>query len=220
MNIVFFTGAGMSEESGIPTFRTGENCIWNRYDPDVYCHIKSWSQHKEKMLEFGNELRQSIEKCLPNEGHLKIAELEKKHKVDVVTTNVDDLHERAGSSNIIHIHGSMFEKKDENGKLIFKSNSDIKIGDLHPTTMSQLRYNIVMFGEMPQRLNEARKIIDKADVLVVVGTSLNVYPAAGLVLNSSCNKKYIIDPFIYEIQGFKSIEKKANDGISEVLKYL
>ena len=220
MNIVFFTGAGMSEESGIPTFRTGENSIWNKYDPDIYCHIKSWSQHKDKMLEFGNKLRQSIEKCSPNEGHLSIAKLEEKHKVNVITTNVDDLHERAGSSNVIHIHGSMFEKKDENGKEIFKSNSDINIGDLHPITMSQLRYNIVMFGEIPQHLNESRKIINKADVLIVVGTSLNVYPAAGLVLNSSCNKKYIIDPFAYKIQGFKSIEKKATDGILEIIKYL
>ena len=220
MNIVFFTGAGMSEESGIPTFRTGENCIWNKYDPDVYCHIKSWSQHKEKMLEFGNELRQSIEKCLPNKGHLLIAKLEKKHNVNVITTNVDDLHERAGSSNVIHIHGSMFEKKDENGKSIFKSNSDIKIGDLHPITMSQLRYNIVMFGEIPQQLNEARKIINQADVLIVIGTSLNVYPAAGLVLNAPCNKKYFIDPFAYKIHGFEIIEKKATDGISDILGYL
>lgn len=220
MNIVFFTGAGMSEESGIPTFRTGENCIWNKYNPDIYCNIQSWPQHKDKMLEFGNELRQNIEKCSPNNGHFQIAKLEEKHNVDIITTNIDDLHERAGSNKVIHIHGNIFEQKDEYGKHIFKSNSDIKIGDLHPITMFQLRYNIVMFGEMPQQLNKAQKIINKADILIVVGTSLNVYPAAGLVLGSSCSKKYIIDPFAYKIQGFKSIEKKATDGISEILKYL
>jgi NAD-dependent deacetylase len=220
MNIVFFTGAGMSEESGIPTFRTGEYCIWNKYDPDIYCHIKSWPQHKEKMLDFGNELRQNIEKCLPNEGHLQIAELEKKHKINVITTNVDDLHERAGSTNVIHIHGSMFESRSSlNHNLTYKQTKDILLGDKCEKG-SQLRYNIVMFGEMPQQLNEARKIINKADVLIVVGTSLNVYPAAGLVLNASCSRKYIIDPFAYEIHGFKSIEKKATDGISEILKYL
>ena len=220
MNIVFFTGAGMSEESGIPTFRTGENNIWNKYDPDIYCHIKSWPQHKEKMLEFGNELRQTIEKCSPNDGHLEIAKLEKIHNIIVITTNVDNLHERAGSSNVIHIHGNMFESRSTlNHNLIYKQNKDILLGEKCEKG-SQLRYNIVMFGEIPHHILTAKMAIDKADILVVVGTSLNVYPAAGLVLNASCSRKYIIDPFAYEIHGFKSIEKKATDGISEILKYL
>jgi len=220
MNIVFFTGAGMSDESGIPTFRTGENCIWNKYDPDIYCNIKSWSQHKEKMLEFGNELRQSIEKCLPNKGHLQIAELEKKHNVTTITTNVDDLHERAGSTNVIHIHGNMFESRSTlNSSLIYKQNKDIILGDKCEKG-SQLRYNIVMFGEMPHYLNEARNIINKADTLIVIGTSLNVYPTASLVFEAKCEKKYYIDPSGIGINEFKVINKKATDGIFEVLKYL
>jgi NAD-dependent deacetylase len=218
MNIVFFTGAGMSEESGIPTFRTGEDCIWNKYDPDIYCHIKSWPQHKEKMLEFGNELRQSIEKCLPNEGHLQIAELEKKHDVTIITTNVDDLHERAGSSNIFHIHGSMFESRSSlNHNLTYKQTKDILLGDKCEKG-SQLRYNIVMFGEMPHYLNEAKKIINKADVLIVVGTSLNVYPAAGLVFEAKCEKKYYVDPSGIGVEGFKVINKKASEGLIDIYK--
>lgn len=220
MKIVFFTGAGMSEESGIPTFRTGENSIWDKYDPDVYCHVKSWSKHKEKMLDFGNELRQIIEKCLPNDGHKQIANLEKDHDVIIITTNVDDLHERAGSTNVIHIHGSLFESRSSlDPKLIYPLKQDINIGD-KCCKGSQLRYNIVMFGEMPYNLNIAKKNIDEADMLIVVGTSLNVYPAASLVLDSVCTKKYYIDPFGYEIKGYKLIEKKATEGISEVLKYL
>ena len=219
MNIVFFTGAGMSEESGIPTFRTGENCIWNKYDPDIYCHIKSWPIHKEKMLEFGNELRQSIEKCKPNKGHLQIAKLEKKHEINVITTNVDNLHEIAGSTEVIHLHGNMFEQKDIDGMFIFNTNKDIKLGDLHPMTQQQLRYNIVMFGEVPHHLQKSRQIINKADVLIVVGTSLNVFPAAGLVLDAKCEKKYYIDPEGGEIDGFKWINKTASEGL-EILKYL
>lgn len=220
MNIVFFTGAGMSEESGIPTFRAGENCIWNKYDPDIYCHTKSWPKHKEKMLEFGNELRQSIEKSSPNKGHLYIAELEKQHNVIIITTNVDDLHERAGSSNVFHIHGNMFESRSTlNPKLIYKQHSDINLGDKCELG-SQLRYNIVMFGEMPYYLNESINIINNADIFIVIGTSLNVYPAASLVFEAKCNKKYYIDPSGVDVNGFKTITKKATEGIFEVLEYL
>lgn len=219
MNIVFFTGAGMSEESGIPTFRTGEDCIWNKYDPDIYCHIKSWPFHKEKMLDFGNELRESIEKCSPNKAHYHIAKLEKKHKVNVITTNVDDLHERAGSTNIIHIHGNMFESRSSlNPNLIYKQTKNILLGDKCEKG-SQLRYNIVMFGEMPHYLNEAKNIINKADMLIVVGTSLNVYPAASLVFEAKCEKKYYVDPNGIGVEGFKNINKKASEGLRNI-KYL
>lgn len=219
MNITFFTGAGMSEESGIPTFRTGENSIWNQYDPDIYCNIRSWPQHKEKMLEFMNMLRRNVLDCSPNQGHFLIAELEKKHNVNIVTTNVDDLHERAGSTNVIHMHGNILENCDLNKRHINYSTQDIKLGDTHPKSGEQLRHNIVMFGEMPYYIKEAKTAINKADILVVVGTSLNVYPAAGLVLYSSVEKKYYIDPSGLEIEGYETISKKASEGL-EFLKYL
>lgn len=220
MNITFFTGAGISEESGIPTFRTGDDSIWSKYDPDIYCNIKSWGIHKEKMLEFGNELRQQIDKCNPNICHFQIAKLEEKHNVSVITTNVDELHERAGSTNVIHLHGNMFEHKDEKNNGVFKTNKDIKLGDLHPKTNKQLRYNIVMFGEIPQNILEAKQIINKTDILVVIGTSLNVFPAANLVLSAKCKDKYYIDPIALEIEGFEIINKKATEGIFDFLKYL
>ena len=220
MKIAIFTGAGMSEESGVPTFRTGENSIWDKYDPEIYCNVKSWPYHREKMLNFGNELRQSIEKCQPNKGHFDLAKLEEKYTVDIITTNVDNLHEKAGSTNVIHIHGNMFEQMDEYGNHIFPANQDIKPGDHHPVTGEQLRYNIVMFGEMPKYLNQASKLITEADTLIVIGTSLNVYPAAGLVLGSACSRKYYIDPSNSNIKGFTTIGKKAIEGIEEVIQYL
>ncbi len=220
MNITFFTGAGISEESGIPTFRTGTDSIWSKYDPDIYCNIKSWNVHKEKMLEFGNELRQQIDKCVPNECHIQIAKLEEKHNVNIITTNVDELHERAGSTNVIHLHGNMFEHKDLNHQHTFKINKDIKLGDLHPKTKKQLRYNIVMFGEIPQNILEAKTIIDKTDILIVIGTSLNVFPAASLVLNAKCSKKYYIDPNATKIEDFKIISKCATEGIFDILQEL
>ena len=219
MKITFFTGAGISEESGIPTFRTGENSIWNQYDPDVYCNIRSWPQHKEKILEFMNMLRKSVLDCSPNQGHVLIAELEKKHDVNVVTTNVDDLHERAGSTNVIHIHGNILENCDLNKKHVSYSKQDIKLGDIHPKSKMQLRHNIVMFGEMPYNIAKAKTAINRADILVVVGTSLSIYPAAGLVFSSPCEKRYYVDPSGLGIDGYEVISKKASEGL-EFLKYL
>ena len=220
MNIVFFTGAGISEESGIPTFRTGEDSIWNRYNPDIVCNVRAWPHHKEKILSFFNEVRATVEKCEPNQAHLGIAQLENTHTVHVVTTNIDELHEKAGSSNVIHIHGNIFESCDINYHHVEPCHTDINIGDVHSKSNTQLRHNVVMFGEMPYHLNYAQRIISEANILVVVGTSLSVYPAAGLVERFK-GEIFYIDPEAVKItENTIPIKTKATDGIKEFNRYV
>jgi NAD-dependent deacetylase len=220
MNIVFFTGAGISEESGIPTFRTGENSIWNRYDPDIVCNVRAWPYHKEKILSFFNEVRSTVEKCESNYAHFDIANLEHKHNVTVITTNIDNLHEKAGSSNVIHLHGNIFESCDINYHHTEPCHTDINIGDVHPKSNSQLRHNVVMFGEMPYQLDYAQRIISEANILVVVGTSLSVYPAAGLVERFK-GEIYYIDPEAVKItENTIPIKAKATYGIKAFKQYI
>ena len=220
MNIVFFTGAGISEESGIPTFRTGEDSIWNRYNPDIVCNVRAWPHHKEKILSFFNEVRSWVEKCEPNQAHLDIAQLENTHTVHVITTNIDELHENAGSTNVIHVHGNIFESCDVNYHHIEPCHTDINIGDIHTKSNTQLRHNVVMFGEMPYHLHKSKQIISQADILAVIGTSLSVYPAAGLV-ESFKGQIYYIDPEARSINDKTiAINKKATDGVKEFISLI
>lgn len=219
MNITFFTGAGISEASGIPTFRTsGEDSIWNKYDPNIVCNIEAWPEHKETILEFFNKVMDLINACEPNEAHEIISDLEHRHTVHIITTNVDDLHERAGSTNIIHIHGNVFESCDINGNHIKPNEEHINIGDLEEKSNMQRRHNVVMFGEMPQNLIMAKTIINQTDILVVIGSSLSVYPANLLVLENKAKKIIYIDTNIdYEIlEGLdvETIQMDAIDGLN------
>jgi len=220
MNIVFFTGAGISEESGIPTFRTGEDSIWNRYGPDIVCNVRAWPHHKEKILSFFNEVRSWVEKCEPNQAHIDISQLENTHTVHVITTNIDELHEMAGSTNVIHVHGNIFESCDVNYHHVEPCHTDINIGDVHTKSNTQLRHNVVMFGEMPYQLTKAMRIISQADILVVIGTSLSVYPAAGLV-ESFKGTIYYIDPEARSINDKTiTINKVATDGVKEFISLI
>jgi NAD-dependent deacetylase len=220
-NLTIFSGAGISEESGIPTFRTGENSIWSKYDQDIVCNVKSWPKHMEDSLNFFNLVRQEIEMCEPNSCHFDVVSLEEKYNVNVITTNIDELHEKAGSSNVIHIHGNIFEACDLNLHHPTKYFKDINIGDKHPKSNTQLRHNVVMFGEMPQYFREAQQIISQTDILIVIGSSLSVYPAAGLVLGAkNANQKYYIDPLAEEIIGFRCIKEKATVGMKKVIEKL
>lgn len=220
-NLTIFSGAGISEESGIPTFRTGENSIWSKYDPDVVCNIQSWPQNMEKSLDFFNLVRQEIQNCEPNSCHIDIANLEKNFKVNIITTNIDELHEKAGSTNVIHIHGNIFESCDLNHHHVEKCLVDIKMGDRHPKSNTQLRHNVVMFGEMPHRFKEAQHIISQTDILIIIGSSLSVYPAAGLALGAkNAHKKYYIDPLAENFVGFECIKEKATIGIKKVIEKL
>jgi NAD-dependent deacetylase len=220
-NLTIFSGAGISEESGIPTFRTGENSIWTKYNPEIVCNIQSWPQNMEKSLDFFNLVRQEIQNCEPNSCHTDIYNLEKNYNVNIITTNIDELHEKAGSTNVIHIHGNIFESCDLNHHHVEKCNVDIKMGDTYPKSNTQLRHNVVMFGEMPHRFKEAQQIISQTDILIVIGSSLSVYPAAGLILGAKkAYKKYYVDPMAENFVGFECIKEKATIGIKQVIESL
>lgn len=220
-NLTIFSGAGISEESGIPTFRTGEDSIWTKYDPEVVCNIQSWPQNMEKSLDFFNLVRQEMQNCEPNSCHTDITHLEKKYNVSIITTNIDELHEKAGSTNVIHIHGNIFESCDLNHHHVEKCSVDIKIGDMHPKSNTQLRHNVVMFGEMPHRFKEAQQVISQTDILIIVGSSLSVYPAVGLALGAkNASKKYYVDPMAENFVGFECIREKATTGIKKVIESL
>lgn len=192
--ICVLTGAGISAESGIRTFRDAGG-LWEGFDVMTVASIDGWRHNKSLMLQFYNERRAQLDTVVPNNGHLAIAELEAHFDVVIITQNVDDLHERAGSSNVIHLHGELNKMRSSiDSSLIFPCNSDIQIGQLCPKG-SQLRPHIVWFGEEVPMLERAAKEIEGTDLLMIVGTSLQVYPAAGLIHYSpnSC-PIYFIDP--------------------------
>jgi NAD-dependent deacetylase len=194
MKIVFVTGAGISAESGIPTYRDALG-LWKTLDPNEVAHIDGWNADPEKVITFHNQLRDNINTCHPNTAHTLIAELEKEHDVHVITTNVDDLHERAGSTNVLHIHGNINEYcKEEDKSYTEKIPLNAKI-ELHKRSMDgdYLRPNVVWFGEDVPNYDIASSIVKKADMLVVVGSSLEVPPSCYLVdeARSKCHKVFI-----------------------------
>jgi NAD-dependent deacetylase len=222
--IVFLTGAGVSRESGIKTFRD-EDGLWEGYSVDEVASIQGWRKDKEKVLKFYNERRSQLDTVEPNEAHKLIVELEKNHEVVVITQNVDDLHERGGSSNVIHLHGELRKMCSSiNKSKTLPFDKDIKIGDKHEDG-SQLRPYIVWFGEDVPKMFEAVKHVMDADILVVVGTSLEVYPAAGLTeyVKKSC-LLYYIDPKpsnnTPSIENFITIKKVATEGMVELINML
>ena len=180
-NLVVFTGAGMSAESGIKTFRDS-NGLWEEYDVMEVASIDGWHKNPELVMKFYNERRKQLFECEPNEGHKGIVRLEEHFNVQIVTQNVDDLHERAGSKNILHLHGELRKARsssDEN--LVYNIDGwELKWGDKCEKG-SQLRPHIVWFGEAVPAMAEAVKIVEKAEIFVVVGSSLVVYPAASLI---------------------------------------
>ncbi len=179
-HIVVMTGAGISAESGIKTFRDADG-LWEGHDVMSVASPQGWAKDKELVLKFYNDRRRQLFEVQPNEAHKAIAELESIYKVTVITQNVDDLHERAGSSNIIHLHGELRKMRSTvDYSLVFDCDGDIHIGDKCPKN-SQLRPHIVWFGEPVPMLQKACEITSVADLVMVVGSSMQVYPAAGLV---------------------------------------
>lgn len=179
--LVVFTGAGISKESGIDTFRDAVDGLWYNFNVEEVAHIDGWRKDKQKVLDFYNMRRRQLNEVEPNAAHYGLVELEKEYDVTVVTQNVDDLHERAGSSKVIHLHGELTKACSSNNKALTVSyDKDIAIGDKHPDG-SQLRPFIVWFGESVPNMDLAYNIAYSADVLVVIGTSLNVYPAADII---------------------------------------
>ena len=199
-NLVFLTGAGMSAESGISTFRDSGG-LWEQYPVEAVASIQGYERDPELVQKFYNERRQQLSSVVPNEGHKLVASLEDKYHVTVVTQNVDDLHERAGSKHIIHLHGELMKATSSRNPndpncivTLPEDNPIIKMGD-KAKDGSQLRPFIVWFGESVPMIEPAIEEVGKADILVVIGTSLNVYPAAGLVQYVKPGTPvYLIDP--------------------------
>ncbi len=218
-NLIVLTGAGVSAESGLQTFRDSDG-LWMGYDVYEVASPQGWQKDPELVLDFYNQRRKEIAKALPNDAHKGIADLEKYFKVTVITQNIDDLHERAGSKNVIHLHGNIFEmrgEKDENN--LYKIKEDIHLGDKAPDG-SQFRPHVVWFGEPVPMIEAAARAMTTADIFILAGTSLQVYPAAGLIdFLLPGIPKYIIDknpPYIPPHHNFIVIKSPATKGMEEV----
>ena len=219
-NLVVLSGAGMSQESGIRTFRDMGG-LWEEYDVMDVATPEAWARNPELVMKFYNDRRKQLYECRPNTGHLGLVDLEKDFNVHIITQNVDDLHERAGSSKVLHLHGELKKARSSvDESLIYDIDGwELKFGDLCAKG-SQLRPNIVWFGEAVPAMDEAVPIVKDADILVVIGTSLNVYPAAGLVNYAKRGTPiFVIDPerpSVF-IRNVTYIQEKAGKGV-EILK--
>jgi len=217
-HLVILTGAGISAESGIKTFRDSGG-LWEEYDVTEVATPMAWWKNQELVLRFYNERRRQLEKASPNDGHLGIASLEKKFMVTVITQNVDNLHERAGSTNILHLHGELTKARSTaDPSLVYDIGyKDILKGDKCEKG-SQLRPHIVWFGEAVPMMDEAAVITAEADIFVVVGSSLNVYPAAGLIQYAPSHASlWLIDPNDVDIPVSRHVEvikQPASKGVA------
>lgn len=224
-HIVVLTGAGMSAESGIATFRdTGG--LWEQYRIEDVATPEGFSKNPQLVLDFYNARRKAAFDAQPNKGHIGLAEMEKDYRVSVITQNVDNLHERAGSTHVLHLHGELDKVRSTiDPTLIYTltpDNAEIRIGD-RCEKGSQLRPHIVWFGEAVPMIEQAMSIVRTADVLVVIGTSLNVYPAAGLLSYAPAGIPiYLIDPNEVKtpVKGVHFIQKGASEGVDELRKIL
>ena len=218
--IVVLTGAGISAESGISTFRDS-NGLWENHDIMEVASPQGWENHPELVLNFYNLRRKQLKEVEPNPAHHFLKELEEKYKVVIITQNVDDLHERAGSSRIIHLHGELLKARSEkNENLILDWEEEIHLGDWADDG-AQLRPHIVWFGEMVPMMEKAIEEVSDADILLIIGTSLQVYPAASLIDFIGNGKPiYVIDPNPVSIghhnPNIKFICKTATEGIKEL----
>jgi NAD-dependent deacetylase len=222
-NIVILTGAGISAESGIKTFRDSDG-LWENYRIEDVATFDAWLRNKELVLDFYNQRRKQLLDCEPNDAHKLLVKLEEKYNVQIITQNVDDLHERAGSTNVLHLHGELFKVRstlDEH--LIYDWKTDLNIGDKCKKG-AQLRPHIVWFGEQVPMITVAENIARTADVFIVIGTSMAVYPAAGLIhcIDYSI-PKFVIDPNKPSISKFKNLEyitEKASIGVKKLVEKL
>ena len=223
-NIVVLTGAGISAESGIKTFRDAGG-LWEGHDIMEVASPIGWKNKPEIVLDFYNKRRLQLSEVQPNEAHYSLVKLEKKYQVEIITQNVDDLHERSGSKNVTHLHGELLKMRSSiNPNLIYNCENEIKLGDLCDDN-SQLRPHIVWFGEEVPMFEKAIKITSKADILFIIGTSMQVYPAANLIHYVNRNIPiYFIDPkpSIEKnyFQNLTIIPEKASTGVSKLINQL
>ncbi|MDN3593918.1 SIR2 family NAD-dependent protein deacylase [Zunongwangia endophytica] len=221
-NLVVLTGAGISAESGIKTFRD-EDGLWEGHDVMQVASPMGWKKNKELVLDFYNKRRRQLLSVQPNKAHLVLAELENDFNVEVITQNIDDLHERAGSSNVLHLHGELLKVRstfDEDLLLDWKQ--DLNIGDFCEHNF-QLRPHVVWFGEAVPMMEKAIQKVSNADIIAIVGTSMQVYPAAGLVdFAPPKTPMYFIDPKpnISENNYLSILAEKAVTGVPKLAKEL
>ena len=221
--LVVLTGAGISAESGLKTFRDSDG-LWEGYDVTQVATPGAWKNDPGMVLDFYNMRRRDVAAASPNAAHRGLAQLEADFDVHIITQNIDDLHERAGSSNVLHLHGEIFKMRSEmNDQLIYEIRNDIRIGDL-ANDGAQLRPHIVWFEEAVPLIGPASRLVNSADIFVVVGTSFLVYPAAGLMHYADSRiQKFIVDkriPYTPEIFNLRKIEKPATAGIGELISLL
>lgn len=222
-NLVVLTGAGISAESGLQTFRDSDG-LWEGYDIQEVATATAWKKNPALVLEFYNMRRKNVREASPNAAHLALAALEQNFHVHIITQNIDDLHERAGSTQVLHLHGEILKMRSEkNESLIYPIYDSIGLGD-KAEDGAQLRPHIVWFEEQVPMMEEAVRITRGADIFVIVGTSLVVYPAAGLVNYAPWEiPKFIIDkkiPYTNSLYNSISIEKSAGEGMQELRERL
>jgi NAD-dependent deacetylase len=224
MHLVVLSGAGISAESGLGTFRDSGG-LWEKYAIDDVATPQAWTRDPKLVTEFYNMRRRQAYDASPNGAHEILADLERNFKVSIVTQNIDNLHERAGSSNVLHLHGNIAQVKSSGPSAeemyYDQKHWEVKIGDLCPEGY-QLRPHVVWFGEEVPELERAAQIVETADIFVVVGTSLNVYPAAGLIYHAiNANHRYLVDPNEVSVpSSYFHIKENATKGMAALQKIL
>ncbi|KOS04866.1 NAD-dependent deacetylase [Flavobacterium akiainvivens] len=223
--LVILSGAGISAESGVSTFRDAGG-LWEGHDVMEVASPEGFRANPALVLDFYNKRRRQLFEVLPNKAHIIAAELEKDFEVTIITQNVDDLHERAGSTHVLHLHGELLKARcTVQYDSVIDWKEDISLGQLHPTTGKQLRPHIVWFGEAVPAIEEAVGIVEQADYVVVIGTSLQVYPAAGLMDFAKPSAKiFYVDPKPVSIPNLRNelevLAMKASEGIEVVRQRL
>jgi len=222
-HIVVLSGAGISAESGLKTFRDSDG-LWMGHNVEDVATPRAFKKNPQLVLDFYNMRRREVAEAMPNKAHHTLAELEKDYNVTIITQNIDDLHERAGSTNIIHLHGEIFKMRSSlDESIIHPIKTDIQLGDTAPDG-SQWRPHIVWFEEPVPLIEDAALIMGIADIFLLIGTSLQVYPAAGLIhYVADETPKFIIDkkiPPTSNLKNFKIIEASATVGIEEFVNGL
>lgn len=222
--IVVLTGAGMSAESGIKTFRD-EDGLWEGHDVMQVASPEGFRRNPELVFEFYNQRRRQLLSVKPNKAHYNLVDLEKYFDVEIITQNIDNLHEKAGSTKVTHLHGELLKVRSTyNDNIVLNWNKDLHLGDLGPDN-KQLRPHIVWFGEMVPMLDKAIEITSKADILIIIGTSMQVYPAASLVNFIKPNTPiYFIDPkptiTKNDFNNLKIISDFASEGTDKLISIL
>ena len=220
-NIVVFTGAGISAESGLGTFRDSGG-LWEQFKIEDVATPEAFERNPELVLNFYNLRREQLLESKPNAAHISLNKLSKKYNLHIITQNIDDLHERSGSKNILHLHGKLMESKSSiDDSLIYPIEGvNLKIGDLCENG-SQLRPNVVWFGEAVPKMINAISITKKADIFIIIGTSLNVYPAASLLHYTDNAKRIIlIDLKAEQKRGIEVIKEKATIAVPKLVRDL